>query len=150
MDVSAHPRVEELCLASDALITDFSSLMFDYANLDRPIVIHAADWAAYSAARGVYFDLVSGRPGETPGAVARDEADLAAAFRSGEWASPEAAALRAAFRARFCAYDDGLAAERVVRRVFLAEDGLLPHRPVHDRVVAPAPAALSTAPVPTP
>jgi CDP-glycerol glycerophosphotransferase len=150
MDVSAHPRVEELCLASDALITDFSSLMFDYANLDRPIVIHAADWAAYSAARGVYFDLVSGRPGETPGTVARGEAELAAAFRSGAWASPEAAALRAAFRARFCAYDDGLAAERVVRRVFLSEEGLLPHRPVHDRVVAPPPAALSSTPVPTP
>lgn len=142
-DVSAHPCVEELCLASDALVTDFSSLMFDYANLDRPIVVHAADWAAYRAARGVYFDLLSGRAGETPGAVAHDEASLAEAFRSGAWDGAPAGALRAAFRERFCSYDDGLAAERVVRRVFLHEEGLLPYRPLADRHPAPAPSALA-------
>ena len=43
-DVAAHPSVEELCLAADVLVTDYSSLMFDYAVLDRPIVIHAPDW----------------------------------------------------------------------------------------------------------
>ena len=37
-------RIEDLCLASDVLVTDYSSLMFDYAVLDRPIVIHAPDW----------------------------------------------------------------------------------------------------------
>ncbi|MFF7153799.1 CDP-glycerol glycerophosphotransferase family protein [Streptomyces sp. NPDC008139] len=140
MDVSQHPSVEELSLASDALLCDFSSLMFDYANLDRPIVVHAADWEAYRAARGVYFDLLSGRHGETPGVVAGDEAGLARAFRSGAWRGPEAAALRAAFRQRFCAYDDGLAAERVVRRVLLGEPSLLPYRPLQDRRPAPAPA----------
>ncbi|WP_327290909.1 bifunctional glycosyltransferase/CDP-glycerol:glycerophosphate glycerophosphotransferase [Streptomyces sp. NBC_01198] len=145
VDVSAHPSVEELCLASDALVTDFSSLMFDYANLDRPIVVHAADWAAYQAARGVYFDLLSGRPGETPGVVAQDEASLAAAFRGGAWHGPEAEALRGAFRTRFCSYDDGLAAERVVRRVFLHEEPLLPYRPLSDRHPAPAPSALTAA-----
>jgi CDP-glycerol glycerophosphotransferase len=154
VDVSAHPCVEDLCLASDALVTDFSSLMFDYANLDRPIVVHAADWAAYRAARGVYFDLLSGRPGETPGAVAVDETSLAEVFRAGEWNSPAAAALRAAFRTRFCSYDDGLAAERVVRRIFLGEEGLLPYRPLPDRHPAPSPATLtppaSTSPVPAP
>ncbi|SFF86763.1 CDP-glycerol glycerophosphotransferase [Actinacidiphila alni] len=139
VDVSRHPSVEELSLASDALLCDFSSLMFDYANLDRPIVVHSADWEAYRAARGVYFDLLSGRPGDTPGVVAADEAGLARAFRSGAWRGPEATALRAAFRERFCAYDDGLAAERVVRRVLLGEPGLLPYRPLQDRRPAPAP-----------
>lgn len=148
VDVSAHASVEELCLASDALVTDFSSLMFDYANLDRPIVVHAADWAAYSAARGVYFDLLSGRPGETPGVVAHDESALAEAFRSGAYAGESAAALRAAFRTRFCAYDDGLAAERVVRRVFLGEEGLLPYRPLAERRPAPAPAPAPAEPAP--
>ncbi|NUS17839.1 MAG: bifunctional glycosyltransferase family 2 protein/CDP-glycerol:glycerophosphate glycerophosphotransferase, partial [Streptomyces sp.] len=146
VDVSAHPDVEELCLASDALVTDFSSLMFDYANLDRPILVHAADWAAYRAARGVYFDLLSGRPGETPGVVARDEAELAEAFRSGAWRDEASTALRAAFRTRFCAYDDGLAAERVVRRVFLGEEDLLPYRPPADRRPAPSPSSLAAAP----
>ncbi|WP_225844392.1 CDP-glycerol glycerophosphotransferase family protein [Streptomyces sp. HPF1205] len=148
VDVSHHPSVEALCLASDALLCDFSSLMFDYANLDRPIVVHGADWEAYRAARGVYFDLLSGRPGETPGVVARDEAAIAEAFRGGAWRGPEAAALRAAFRARFCAYDDGLAAERVVRRVFLGETELLPYRELDERRPAPAggPKAAATAP----
>jgi CDP-glycerol glycerophosphotransferase len=46
-DVSAHGRVEDLYLAADVLITDYSSAMFDYAILDRPIVIYAPDWDAY-------------------------------------------------------------------------------------------------------
>ena len=50
LDVAAHPSVEELCLAADVLVTDYSSIMFDYAVLDRPIVIHAPDWEAYRAA----------------------------------------------------------------------------------------------------
>ncbi|MEU5582927.1 CDP-glycerol:glycerophosphate glycerophosphotransferase [Streptomyces huasconensis] len=118
VDVTGHARVEELCLAADALVTDYSSLMFDYACLDRPIVTYAPDWQAYRLARGTYFDLLSGRPGETPGAVATSEDELAGLFRDGGWNSPEAARLRSAFRARFCPYDDGRAAERVVRRLF--------------------------------
>ncbi|MEU5689045.1 glycosyl transferase [Streptomyces venezuelae] len=120
VDVTGHARVEELCLAADALVTDYSSLMFDYACLDRPIVTYAPDWQAYRLARGTYFDLLSGRPGETPGAVATTEDELAALFRDGGWDTPEATALRAAFRERFCPYDDGRAAERVVRRLFLS------------------------------
>ncbi|MFG2647342.1 CDP-glycerol glycerophosphotransferase family protein [Streptomyces sp. NPDC048436] len=118
IDVTAHASVENLCLAADALVTDYSSLMFDYACLNRPIVTYAPDWQAYRLARGTYFDLLSGRPGETPGAVATSEEGLAEVFRSGAWKSGEATKLRAAFRARFCPYDDGGAAERVVRRLF--------------------------------
>ncbi|MER5555809.1 CDP-glycerol glycerophosphotransferase family protein [Streptomyces sp. NPDC002793] len=118
VDVTGHPVVEELFLAADALITDYSSLMFDYACLDRPIVVYAPDWEAYRASRGTYFDLLSGRPGDTPGAVATTEDGLREVLLSGAWRSPEADALRAAFRSRFCPYDDGNAAERVVRRVF--------------------------------
>ncbi|MER5632549.1 CDP-glycerol glycerophosphotransferase family protein [Streptomyces nitrosporeus] len=126
VDVTGHPSVEELCLASDALVTDYSSLMFDYACLDRPIITYAPDWPAYRAARGTYIDLFSGRPGDTPGAVATTQDELRDLLLTGAWRSPEAAALRAAFRARFCPYDDGRAAERVVRRLFagaLGEDG---------------------------
>ncbi|MEU5457246.1 CDP-glycerol glycerophosphotransferase family protein [Streptomyces globisporus] len=117
-DVTAHPRVEELCLAADALITDYSSLAFDYACLDRPIVVHAPDWDTYRTTRGTYFDLLSGRPGDTPGAVTATSDELVEVFRTGEWRSPASAALRTAFRERFCPYDDGHAAERVVRRFF--------------------------------
>ncbi|GAA0609111.1 hypothetical protein GCM10010394_43740 [Streptomyces crystallinus] len=126
VDVTGYPRVEDLCLVSDALITDYSSLLFDYACLDRPIVVHAPDWEEYRAARGVYFDLLSGRPGDTPGAVSTSDDELIALFRDGGWDTDASTGLRGAFRARFCLYDDGHAAERVVRRLFLGEQ---PPRP---------------------
>ncbi|QNP72383.1 bifunctional glycosyltransferase family 2 protein/CDP-glycerol:glycerophosphate glycerophosphotransferase [Streptomyces roseirectus] len=118
IDVTDHPSVESLCLAADALVTDYSSIMFDYAVLDRPIVVHADDWEAYEAARGTYFDLRA----FPPGAVARSEDELIDIFATGHWRGSRSAELRAAFRDRFCPYDDGRAAERVVRRVVLGED----------------------------
>ncbi|KJS56140.1 hypothetical protein VM98_08745 [Streptomyces rubellomurinus subsp. indigoferus] len=110
VDVSAHPVVEDLYLAADALVTDYSSMMFDYAVLDRPVVVFAPDWEEYQRERGVYFDLFA----HPPGAVTVDAEGLAKALLAGD---PEPAA-RARFRARFCVWDDGGAAERVVRRVF--------------------------------
>lgn len=122
IDVSDHPRIEDLCLAADALVTDYSSVMFDYAHLNRPIVVHAPDWETYRTVRGVVFDLLSGKPGETPGAVATTTDELARAFTDGSWDSQANEALLKAFRERFCPYDDGRAAERVVRRVILGEE----------------------------
>ncbi|WP_372443908.1 bifunctional glycosyltransferase/CDP-glycerol:glycerophosphate glycerophosphotransferase [Streptomyces adelaidensis] len=137
LDVTAYPSVENLCLASDALITDYSSLMFDYANLDRPIVIHTEDWEAYEAARGTYFDLRS----FPPGAVARSEDELIDIFATGHWRGSRSAQVRAAFRERFCPYDDGRAAERVVRRVVLGDPSVLDVVPLPDRHPVPSMAA---------
>ncbi|GHD99690.1 bifunctional glycosyltransferase/CDP-glycerol:glycerophosphate glycerophosphotransferase [Streptomyces alanosinicus] len=141
IDVTAHRSSEDVCLASDALVTDYSSIMFDYANLDRPIVVYADDWDVYRETRGVYFDLTA----EPPGHIARTPEELAALFRDGSYADAGAAALRAAFRERFCAFDDGRAAERVVRRVLLGEppEALPPVIPLADRVPAPAAATLA-------
>ncbi|MEU3724289.1 bifunctional glycosyltransferase family 2 protein/CDP-glycerol:glycerophosphate glycerophosphotransferase [Streptomyces sp. NPDC031705] len=144
LDVSGHPSVEELCLASDALVTDYSSLMFDYAALDRPIVIHADDWEAYEAARGTYFDLRSC----PPGAIARTEDELVDIFATGHWQGSRSAQLRAAFRSRFCSYDDGHAAERVVRRVFLGQSAPVPAViPLEERRPAPAASAPDLTPL---
>ena len=112
-DVSAHPSPEQLMLAADVLITDYSSIMFDYAVLDRPIVIHAPDWDVYRTLRGTYFDLME----QAPGPVTRSEAEVVAAIQAGD----PAREARAAFRARFCSLEDGRAAERVVRRVWFGE-----------------------------
>ncbi|MCS0602565.1 CDP-glycerol glycerophosphotransferase family protein [Streptomyces sp. LP11] len=140
IDVTGHRSSEDVCLAADALVTDYSSIMFDYANLDRPIVVYADDWEVYRETRGVYFDL-SAAP---PGVLARTPGELAAAFRDGSYAGPGARALRAAFRERFCEFDDGHAAERVVRRVLLGEppQALPPVLPLAERVPAPAAATL--------
>ncbi|MFE6407512.1 CDP-glycerol glycerophosphotransferase family protein [Streptomyces sp. NPDC057837] len=137
IDVSSYDPVEELCLAADALVTDYSSIMFDYANLDRPIVIYADDWETYRTTRGVYFDLMA----EAPGPVARTQRELTEILTTEAWRDESAAKTRAAFRRRFCEYDDGRAAERVVRRVFLGqdEDDLPPVLPIEERTPAPTP-----------
>jgi CDP-glycerol glycerophosphotransferase (TagB/SpsB family)/GT2 family glycosyltransferase len=147
IDVSGHPSVESLCLASDALVTDYSSIMFDYANLDRPIVVHAPDddWAAYDAARGTYFDLRA----FPPGALARSEDELIDLFTTGHWRDSRSAQLRAAFRERFCPYDDGHAAERVVRHVVFGERGLPPVVPLAERRPVPSAQAAGRSPVAT-
>ncbi|MGH3328938.1 MAG: bifunctional glycosyltransferase/CDP-glycerol:glycerophosphate glycerophosphotransferase [Streptomycetales bacterium] len=124
IDVSTHPSIEDLFLASDVLLTDYSSVMFDYAVLDRPIVIYAHDWDTYRRTRGVYFDLMA----EPPGVVATTMHGLVDAFRSGAAWGEQAAAHRAEFRRCFCQLDDGHASERVVRRVFLGEDVAFPQR----------------------
>jgi CDP-glycerol glycerophosphotransferase (TagB/SpsB family) len=136
IDVTAHRSTEEVCLAADALVTDYSSIMFDYANLDRPIVVYADDWEVYRETRGVCFDLME----TPPGPVARTPEELARLFADGSFAGPGSAALRAAFRERFCQFDDGRAAERVVRRVFLGEppEAVPPVLPLAQRVPAPA------------
>ncbi len=114
IDVAAHPSIEDLALASDVLVTDYSSLMFDYAVLDRPIVIYAPDWEVYRTMRGTYFDLMA----EPPGAVTTTEAELADVLRSERAWDDENAALRKVFRTKYCALEDGRAAERVVRRLW--------------------------------
>jgi CDP-glycerol glycerophosphotransferase (TagB/SpsB family) len=136
IDVTAHRSSEDVCLAADALITDYSSIMFDYANLDRPIVVYADDWEVYRETRGVYFDLLAAPPGP----VARTPEELARVFRDGSYRDRESAAARAAFRSRFCEFDDGRAAERVVRRVLLGEppEAIPPVIPLAERVPAPA------------
>ncbi|MET9927692.1 MULTISPECIES: bifunctional glycosyltransferase family 2 protein/CDP-glycerol:glycerophosphate glycerophosphotransferase [unclassified Streptomyces] len=135
IDVSGHPCLETLALASDALITDYASLMFAYVNLDRPVVLHLEDIEAYEAARGTYFDITA----FPPGVVARSQDELFDIFATDHWRGSRSAQLRAAFLARFCPYDDGHAAERVVRRVFLGEtDGLpLPVPPPARRTALP-------------
>ncbi|MEV4637809.1 bifunctional glycosyltransferase family 2 protein/CDP-glycerol:glycerophosphate glycerophosphotransferase [Actinoplanes sp. NPDC049548] len=118
VDVSAYPVVEDLYLAADVMMTDYSSAMFDFAVLDRPLVIYAPDWAAYRELRGVYFDLME----LPPGPVATSLAELVEVFATGAYEGADAGRDRARFRERFCYLDDGRAAERVVRRVLLGDD----------------------------
>ena len=114
--MSAYPVVEDLYLAADVMITDYSSAMFDYAVLDRPMVIFAPDWAAYRELRGVYFDLMA----EPPGAVATDVPGAGGDLPQRRVdADDDRRQGAGAFRSRFCYLDDGGAAERVVRRVLL-------------------------------
>ncbi len=63
IDVSNYPELNDLMIASDLLITDYSSIMFDYSILSRPIIIFAYDYDTYEKKRGMYFDLSKALPG---------------------------------------------------------------------------------------
>ncbi len=56
-DASDYPAVNDLMIASDMLITDYSAIAFDYAVLCRPILCYAYDYDSYLAERGTYFDI---------------------------------------------------------------------------------------------
>jgi CDP-glycerol glycerophosphotransferase (TagB/SpsB family)/glycosyltransferase involved in cell wall biosynthesis len=119
IDGSKVPWIVPCYLAADVLLTDYSSVMFDYALLNRPIVIYADDWNSYLENRGAYFDLLAAPPGP----VARNPRELADILVERSYLGDESTALRAAFRERFCSYDDGHAAERVIRSVMLPPTG---------------------------
>ena len=63
-DFSNYSTIEELYLVSDILITDYSSAMFDYSILDRPILLFTYDMDDYiKDIRGTYFNLEEFNPG---------------------------------------------------------------------------------------
>lgn len=118
IDVSDDVEVEPLYLAADVLICDYSSAMFDFANLGRPIVIYGYDWEEYRARRGTYFDIMA----EPPGPAVRTLHELIEVFTSKAYDSIEARQRLERFQAVFCEFDDGRAAERVIKKLFLGED----------------------------
>lgn len=56
-DVSNYKNLNTLMIASDVLITDYSSIMFDYSILGKPIICFAYDYEEYEEKRGMYFDV---------------------------------------------------------------------------------------------
>ncbi len=63
VDVTRYPDINDLYLASDALITDYSSVMFDYAVTGKPMAFFTPDLKKFVATRGMYFDLEEAAPG---------------------------------------------------------------------------------------
>ncbi len=132
IDASDHPDIHELMLVSDVLVTDYSSAIYEYSLLGRPMAFFAPDLADYERERGFYFDYRSG----VPGPVFETTADLAAWLRAG--AGDLARVER--FRAESFDVADGHATERFVDRVVLpalrrgSPGGL--GRPVDDRFEA--------------
>jgi len=63
IDVSDWPEINELMLVSDILVTDYSSAIYEFALLGRPIVFFAPDEAAFEAERGSYMDFRRDAPG---------------------------------------------------------------------------------------
>ncbi len=117
IDVTLYPEISDLFLASDLLVTDYSSVMFDFAVLDRPMAFLVPDLASYrDTVRGFYFDFAA----SAPGPLLDDEESLVEYLRNPDDVDLGHEASRKAFRARFAPLDDGHAAARVVDQVFAA------------------------------
>jgi CDP-glycerol glycerophosphotransferase len=115
MDVSRMEDISELCVLADVLVTDYSSVFFDYATTGRPILFYCYDLDLYAErVRGLYLDVER----DLPGPVARSTAELASLLNDLPAVEARYAERYAAFRARFCAWNDGDAARRVVEAVF--------------------------------
>ncbi|TLS40270.1 bifunctional glycosyltransferase family 2 protein/CDP-glycerol:glycerophosphate glycerophosphotransferase [Streptomyces montanus] len=115
IDVSAHHDVTPLLALADGLITDYSSVMFDYALLDRPMFFFAYDYEEYVyEGRGTYFDLLE----RAPGPVVRREDELHAVLGSLEEQAVKYATARERFLADFGEYDKGNAAQGIVDQFF--------------------------------
>jgi CDP-glycerol glycerophosphotransferase len=115
IDVSRYPEIQDLYLISDAVVTDYSSVFFDYALLRRPIVFYAHDLDNYrDRLRGFYLDY----PGDLPGPVVTTEDALYDTLTDLEAVRARYADKYEAFLQRFAPHDDGHATERVVDAVF--------------------------------
>ncbi|MFF7625909.1 bifunctional glycosyltransferase/CDP-glycerol:glycerophosphate glycerophosphotransferase [Streptomyces cyaneofuscatus] len=114
IDVSRHHDVSELLALADVLVTDYSSIMFDFALLDRPVLLYAPDLDTYAAERGSYFDLRE----KAPGPVTATQDELFEQLAELKKSDIRHASHRAAFAAEFGSYDRGDAARQVVAAVF--------------------------------
>ena len=57
LDYSKYPVINHLLAVSDILISDYSSVIYDYSILEKPIICYAYDYEDYKNSRGLYFDL---------------------------------------------------------------------------------------------
>ena len=111
IDASADPDLNELMLVSDVLITDYSSAIYEFALLGRPIAFLAPDEDAYERERGFYLDF----PGDLPGPVFTTTAELAAAVKADAF---DLERVRA-FAAASFDVNDGHATARIVDEVIV-------------------------------
>ena len=72
VDATRYPDMQELLIAADALVSDYSSCMFDFMLTRRPVFVYAPDIEAYQKVQGFYYPM-----SETPFPVAKTEAELA-------------------------------------------------------------------------
>ncbi|MEK5382107.1 CDP-glycerol glycerophosphotransferase family protein [Niallia sp. FSL W8-0635] len=113
-DFSNYEDIRELYLISDMLITDYSSVFFDYGNLKRPIIFFVYDIETYrDKLRGFYFDFEKTAPGplvKTTEEIIESVHMLKDSVSSQKFND---------FYNKFCYLEDGNATRRVVNEVFL-------------------------------
>lgn len=112
IDVTSYPDLSDLIAMSDVLVTDYSSIMFDYAASGRPILYFTPDYEDYAeAGRGMYFSLSD----SAPGPLTRTPEDLAEAVVASIGREPSKN--YRLWQRRFVPKDDGGAAQRLAELI---------------------------------
>lgn len=114
-NVSKYNDIARLYLISDVLITDYSSVFFDYANLRRPMLFFTYDLEKYqSVLRGFYMNVEE----ELPGPMLFDTEEVIDAIRNLPAVEEKYSDKYHAFCEKYCGWEDGTAAKKVVETVF--------------------------------
>jgi CDP-glycerol glycerophosphotransferase len=114
VDVTDHPEISDLVLASDAAVLDYSSLRFDYALTGKPMVFLVPDLELYKdKARGWLFDYEP----TAPGPLVSSTAEVVEALTDLPALSTRYADARERFRAEYLDLEDGRASQRLVDAV---------------------------------
>ena len=101
--------IQELYLISDFLVTDYSSVIFDYALLKRPMIIYAYDYKKYkNDLRGFYFNIFE----EFPGPVVKNNVDLVDSIKNFD--CNYYSAKYNDFLDKFASFDHGNASAKIV------------------------------------
>lgn len=82
-DASDYPSINDLMIASDILISDYSATIFDYCILERPIISFAYDFEDYKESRGLYIDL----PTELPCGIVKTEDEVIESIKTMDYAA---------------------------------------------------------------
>ena len=107
-DVTDSLAIDELICAADMCISDYSSLVFEYALFERPMIFFAYDIDSYDDWRGFYYDYDE----LTPGPVVKTTEELVRDIEKFEKIF-DAAEVRA-FAGRFMSACDGKATDRIL------------------------------------
>ena len=114
IDVSHINDINDLLLVTDILITDFSSVFFDFSILNRPILFYMPDRESYeNDIRGFYLDVDK----ELPGEVVEDMQTLSKEIKSCKYSSD-----LEYFNLRFNPFEDGFSSLRVLKKIGLINE----------------------------
>lgn len=112
-NVSNYDDINELYIASDLLVTDYSSVFFDFANLKKPIIFYMYDYEFYKdELRGFYFDIDT-----LPGEIVKTDNDLIEEIFKSK-TSFKIDERYQIFCDKYNYLDDGNATKRVVHKIF--------------------------------
>lgn len=113
-NVASYDEINDIYLVSDLLITDYSSVFFDYANLNRPVIFYMYDFDDYkNNLRDFYISL-----DELPGPIAKTQKELEDYIVNIDKSISKYKKTYDKFNDKYNYLDDGNASERVIRVVF--------------------------------